>query len=467
MSEYALLIDGETILGISNNNAKGTNDVTIRDVLSWSASEPENSATADSNPLRDSFTKAVTSMGTKDGVPLALPPDILVTRILTLPALDHDSLDSMVRLAMEKFAPVSDSDLEVDYEVVGATESTTRVFAVCVPTTTLNKIAEDLEASGLLITRLDSSLLCEWHSYAKQKSLAPEAIQAILFSTASGRLDLIIADATGPLFARTFGYGLTPSDITREIMLSFMDFAAENNSKQPEAFDIVISNESKQEGLLNAVVAAVGITPTILREDSLFPYVASVLQREEQDGCIDIVPTAWREEEEESISRQNFKNGIMVAVALWVLIVASYFIIPWLQKRQTDTLDAQLKSITPAYRQISELRSRVRLISTYEDRTFSFIDKFKEICNVMPIGITLTTLSYDKGSEAIVNGKPSPGGFKLSATSETPSQVNDFVNKLNEMGYFQAAKLTGPNLDSKREHYKFEVDLRFGGENAQ
>jgi hypothetical protein len=105
----------------------------------------------------------------------------------------------------------------------------------------------------------------------------------------------------------------------------------------------------------------------------------------------------------------------------------------------------------------------VRLITTYEDRSFSFIDTFKTICEEMTPGITLTSLSYDKGSEALVNGKPSPGGFKLSGTSEASSQVNEFVDALNAMGIFQPPKLTGPNLVSGSAHYIFEIDINFGG----
>lgn len=467
MSEYALLIDGGIVFGISNTNGKGSNDITFRDVLSWTSANSENSADSNSSRLTDSFKNAVEVMAIKEGLPLALPPDILVTRILTLPATDPESLTSMVRLAMEKFAPVSDSDLEVDYEVVGATENTTRVFAVCVPNTTLNKIAEDLEASGLLITRLDSSLLCEWHSYAMRKPIDAGASRAILFSTASGRLDLIIADSTGPLFARTLGNGLSQSDITREVILSLMDFSSENGVVQPEVFDIVINDNSSSAVLISAIEGATGIIANVIPEADLFPYVGSALLREGNDGCIDIVPNTWREEEEESISRQKFKTGIIAAIAIWVIIAASFYIIPWLQARQTTALENNLKAITPAYRQVNELRSRVRLISTYEDRSFSFIDNFKNICNGMVDGITLTSLSYDKGSEALANNKPSPGGFKMSGTSEASSQVNEFVNALNAMGTFQPAKLTGPNLDSGRNRYKFEIDIRFGGNKNQ
>ena len=462
MVGYALLIDGDTVFGISNNNAKSSKDVIFSDVLSWTSHDSDNGGNSPSS-LTASFKSALEALAIKDGVPLALPPDILVTRVLTLPATDSESLSSMVRLAMEKFAPVSDNDLEVDYEVVSATESSTRVFAVCVPNSTLDKIASDLEAAGLLITRLDSSLLCEWHSYARLERISPESVKAVIFATASGRLDLIIADETGPLFARTLGNKLTQADLTREIILTLMDFSSENNATQIDAIDLVINKEASSSMLETAIQNATGISPAIIPESDLFPFVASTLLREEEDGCIDIVPNAWREEEELSISRQKFKTGIIAAIAIWVIIAASFYIIPWLQTRKTASLDKNIKALTPAYRQVNELRSRVRLITTYEDRSFSFIDTFKTICEEMTPGITLTSLSYDKGSEALVNGKPSPGGFKLSGTSEASSQVNEFVDGLNAMGIFQPPKLTGPNLVSGSAHYKFEIDIKFGG----
>ena len=250
MVGYALLIDGDTVFGISNNNAKSSKDVIFSDVLSWTSHDSDNGSNSPSS-LTASFKSAIEALAIKDGVPLALPPDILVTRVLTLPATDSESLSSMVRLAMEKFAPVSDNDLEVDYEVVSATESSTRVFAVCVPNSTLDKIASDLEAAGLLITRLDSSLLCEWHSYARLERISPESVKAVIFATASGRLDLIIADETGPLFARTLGNKLTQADLTREIILTLMDFSSENNATQIDAIDLVINKEASSSMLGN------------------------------------------------------------------------------------------------------------------------------------------------------------------------------------------------------------------------
>ncbi len=415
---------------------------------------------ADALPSRaGAMELAVRQLAAEDGIPLALPPDILAERILSLPALDGESLGSMVRLAMEKFAPVSSDDLVVAYEVVGATESATRVFAAAVPNETLDALAEDLATSGLLVTRLDSSLLCEWKSFAAAAAPA-DTCRAVVFALPSGRFDLVVADGSGPFFARTLGVPAAPADLIRELTLSLLDISSDASGAAPESVTLVAC-EGLDPAMPVAVEEAFGMAPELVPESSLAPYVESAADREAEGGCIDIVPPAWREEEKAQIADRRFRAGIVVAVVVWALLAAVLYAIPRMIDARTAAIGKERDAIAPAYRAVSDTRTRVRLIRSYEDRSRSLLDVLKQVCVEMPESIVFSSLTYEKGGESVKNGRPLPGGIKIAGDADQSQPVLDFKDVLDDMGFFVPAKLTGPTMDGSRRRFKFEIDSRF------
>ena len=463
----ALLIDDNALYGVAVPfGRRGADNGAAPAVLRWSIGTEREGAEDSGEPSSRAraLRIAVEEMSIDAGAPLALPPDILVTRVLSLPAADDESLDSMVRLKMERLAPVADDDLEVDFEIVGATETTTRVFAVAVPTATLTKVADDLAASGLAVTRLDSSLLCEWRSWATARGLPEEdASLAVVFALPSGRFDLVVADAHGPAFARTLGTPATPEDFAREVTLSFLDLSADGSAPFPTAFALV-AREGLDPAYAEALAGVAGAPPEVVPEGDLPAYVVSAAEREEQGDCIDIVPDAWRAEERAAVTRRRFIAGIATAVALWALILAGLIVAPRLVKQKTAAVDREIAALRPAYAAVADTRSRVRLIRSYEDRSHSLLDILRDVCTVMPEGVTFSSLTYEKGGESVQNGKPLPGGIKVAGDAEQSAAILAFKNALDGMGPFVPAKLTGPTMDGSRRRYKFELDSRFAEE---
>lgn len=451
------------------------------------------------SPRAEAFAAAVRELQIEDGVPLAMPPDVLVTRVMSLPAADAESIASMVRLKMEKFAPVADSELEVDYEVVGVTETETRVFAVAVPISTLDALAADLEASGLAVTRIDSSLLCEWRSLARHEGARKnegqgegqgegegqgqgedqgegqgegegegqgEGEEADIGSVyaielPSGRIDLIAADRIGPVFARTLGAGLEPEDLVRETTLSLLDLSAECPGFSAGKFILVSQNgaESRYAGAMETIS---GGTPEFLRSGDLMPFVEAAMEREDEEGCIDIVPSSWRDDENAAIAKRRFIFGVIAAVAVWVVAFATLKLIPKNIERQTASVRREIAAIMPRYGEVAELRTRVRLIQSYEDRSRSALETLRELCEAMPEDLTLATFGYEKNDENGSSGRRGgPGGIRITGDAASADSILRLKDALDEQEMFDTARLKGPTMDGQRRRHKFELDWRF------
>lgn len=477
MADYtgnALLIDGDTLHGVS---CTSQHDVFSEDAqfsfalwkFSAAPAAPtsgedgqEDGAAAPGPSRADALAAAVKELDIKDGAPLALPPDILVSRVVTLPATDSESISQMVRLEMEKFAPVSDSSLEVDYETITATEDSTRIFAVAVPVATLDAIAADLETAGLAVTRIDSSMLCEWHSLSALEARLEDSQRtplAAVFALPSGRFDFIAADDRGPVFARSLGTPASPRELSREVTLSLLDLAAERRDFAPGRF-LLVAPDGLAQDFAGAVADAAGMEVTRLPEAELQPYVRSALERDEQEGCIDIVPSAWREDEMASQRRRKFIAGAIAAVAVWAVLFAVLLAIPRAVKRQTAAIRDEIKAVMPRYTEVANLRSRVRLIQSYDDRSRSAIEVLRQLCGAMPEGMIFSSFSYDNTDDGS-RGRNVPGGVKVNGDAPDQPGILQFKNAVDEIGLFSPAKIKGPMLDGQRSRYKFELDWRF------
>lgn len=478
LERTSLYLDGDTLTGVTKadgaSNAARTfsrgfttpvpSSASPADGTPPPAEEPDENATpaetgAGDGTLAEALEEAARKLKIEDGCVIALPADRFVVRILSLPATDPESLQAMVRLQMEKIAPVAGEDLTVSSEVIAATEETTRVFAVAAPVAELDLLAEDLYKAGVKVSRLDSTLLCEWRSFT---SLAPSPVPAddpyaVLFAPPSGRLDLVVADGAGPLFARSLGTGLAPEELTREFMLSLLDAGV----SPAEIF--LVESEGRKAPLPDSAFALAGAAVTRIPAKGLVPYEESALARDTEEGHLDIIPQAWRDVEHESASRKRFFAGVGVAIVLWALLAAVVFLAPIYVKHRTAAVRKAIAQVTPAYRAVSDVRSRVRLIRTYEDRSHSPIEILRLVCAIMPEGVTLSSLQFEKTSEQPASGKGA-GGVKIVGESTQSGSALQFKDALDQAGLFAPGKLTGPTMDGKRQNYRFEIDARFLGE---
>ncbi len=412
--------------------------------------------------LAEALSLAREALHADDGCVLALPPNELVAKIISLPPVEPDAIPAMVRLQMEKFAPVSGDALEVASEVVGATEESTRVFAVAMPMAKLDALAENLSASDVRVSRIDSALLCEWRMFQDCASRPePTDCYAVLFALPSGRYDLFIADAAGPVFARSLGCHAAVESLVREIILSVLNLGEDFSGLAPERL-IYVSENPPPEELPARVDQALGIGVEWFDAATVGPYAEGVLRRDAEEGHIDIVPPTWRDIEKESVARGRFMAGVIAALLVWAVAFAALYLIPRFMERRLASVDSAIASVQPAYRTVADTRAKVRLIRSYQDRSHSLLDVLRTVCAEMPDGIVFSSISYEKGGETSGNNKTrAAGGVKIVGDADRSSTVLAFKDVLDGSGLFAPAKLNGPILDGKRQRYRFDIDSRF------
>ncbi|MBQ6923776.1 MAG: hypothetical protein IJQ73_03965 [Kiritimatiellae bacterium] len=482
--QVGLLIDGDTLYGVAARGGVVSAPQSWRftsvseaepasETKELPGAEPESPVSGDETvqrsngstvqrSLAEALASAREALHAADGCVLALPPDELVAKIISLPPVEPEAIPAMVRLQMEKFAPVSGDALEVASEVVGATEDSTRVFAVAMPMAKLDALAENLAAADLRVSRIDSSLLCEWRMFQDCAS-RPETpgCHAVLFALPSGRYDLFVADASGPVFARSLGCQDFAESLVREIVLSVLNLGEDFAGLAPERL-VYVSETAPDGELAERIDQALGIGVDWLDAAAVGPSVEGVVRRDAEEGHIDIVPPTWRDLEKQSVARGRFITGIIAALLVWAVAFAALFLIPRFMERRLEKLDTAIATVQPAYRAVADTRTKVRLIRSYQDRSHSLLDVLRAVCAEMPEGIVFSSISYEKGGETTGSGKSrSVGGVKIVGDADRSSTVLAFKDVLDGSGLFAPAKLNGPILDGKRQRYRFDIDSRF------
>lgn len=426
--------------------------------------EPEADAGKEGNSLSKAFSAAASELKISSGAVLVLPSDILISRVISVPVADTDSISSMVRLQMEKLAPVSGDELEVAWEIVSADESSTRVFAVALPVSKLDYYANAISSSGIMLARIDSSILSQWELFKSSDisaGLLPQAdgdVRAYLFQLPSGIFDFVIADSSGLIFARSLNRPATSDELVREVYLSLLDYAGENGEKIPSGL-AYISNTEPDGAAVSALAGVAGTDVTWVDANKIGPYILGAVLRDNGDERIDIIPPAWRELEHEAETRGKFIRGIIAALAVWVVLFAAFIVVPKYYQKKIDAVEANIKRITPAYNAVSDIRTKVRIIGSYEDRSHSALEALRLICSEMPDGMTFSLLKYDKGFD---DGKQKKlGGIKLSGDAPPGESVMQFKDALDKSGLFSQVTINSQQLDGKRQRERFELDARF------
>lgn len=482
IEHIGLLIDGDTIYGAVSGTGASSAAGPWRFARPAASTAPEGEAgketvapaeapgEANASELPDfagALRAARTALHADDGCVLALPSDVLISKVISLPPVEPEAIPAMVRLQMEKLSVETDDALEVASEVIGATEDATRVFAVAMPMSKLDKLAEDLSASGTVLSRIDSALLCQWRMYSDcAEKPEPADCYAVLFALPSGRSDLVIADQAGPVFARSVGVNGLDDDIVREITLSVLSLGSEFNGLEPSRL-VVVSAEAPGEDFAAKLSASLDVETVWLDAAKVGPYAEGVVRRDAEEGHLDIIPRAWREVEEQSAAKGRFMTGIYIALFIWALLAAAMYFLPRYVKHRTAAVDVALNKVTPAYRVVADTRTKVRVIRSYQDRSHSLLDVLRLVCSEMPDGITFSSLSYEKGGELMQGGKTkSAGGIKIVGDADRSTTVLAFKDVLDASEMFVPAKLTGPTMDGKRQRYRFEIDSRFIDEEA-
>lgn len=381
---------------------------------------------------------------------LALPLNRMLVKMVKVPQEANPA--EFAAPLLQEMNPFPDEPLTVSCEVVRESEDGATVIAAALPESSTDDIGEALDGEKLNVIRIDALVLGELRSC--WNALCVSNARKLVVSGCGGCISLIVLDADMPVSIRAVA---STGDLKREVMLSLLE--AEDFGGAKELQEIVVVGDVEFESPL----ASVRRIPGVSVEEAL----EGVKERSDEPNSLNVLPASWREFLEETRFKAKLVRWLSVAGGLWVLTMGVLFGVPVVYDFMTDYQRDLSKRHAKQYRNVSQMREKVKLVKKYSDHSRGALEIMKALSDRLPEGIVLNSWNFEREDES--NPK---GGVRVSGEADSADLVYDFKDAMSELAdgeeqkVFGTVLLNGPTA-SKGGKQRFDLECRFKAEDAQ
>lgn len=413
--------------------------LSLADSLGAPEKKPDGEAAEDAGmTLAEAFRAARRKFGSREAV-MAMPLASVLSRCIMLPAGARDDLASAAAAEMEEQNPFPDETLAVGCEQIEETASEIRVFAAAVPDAVSAEIAAALSESGMLASRTDVLALGWVRTLWPRIAPADPGARTVAIIDSGAGLDVVVADATGPVVLQSAGVAPQPREMSRHVTLALIE--AERTAGARKIEEIRVFSRDPAAGA--DMEGPLGAFAPVARETIEDPLggIAGVAARMADKSPFDATPAAW------AAARRNarFKRRLALfsgaALAVWAAAVAAMVCGPVVYGSMESDEAAAIKAHAKKYRNAVSLKSRVDFLHRYSDRSRSALAALLAVTEAMPAAddgdITLTRFEYQR--ESVRDGedakkKGQKGGPRpyvhITGTATGPQPIYAFRDSL-------------------------------------
>ena len=396
----------------------------------------------------------------QDAVTLCLESRAALFQFLSIPVADESEIHDMVLLKLEerKLLPLPAEEMTVAIETLDRADDALQILVAAVPTQHIDDALDRTGLSRQHVHRIDIGALAALRSLreAGQTRLFAPGRHLLLLDEA-GFWTLVVADSGSPVLVRPLGATDLPARaLLRTLRLSLLQAESERDAPDSVA-SVTVLSESPSQDLLDALRNAFHCDIQPLPADRSDPAqtpgflcAAGAARRSAENASFDLIPAAWREELATRRHRRILFQAIVIGIALWAVAAAALFLGPSLLDKAIASEEASLRTLDPAVQTVSDVRHRVRVIRTYMDRTFSPLEVFREVCLLLPDGITFTSLRYRREDSRVI----------VAATASSTALVYEFKRNIDKSEMFAESQLTsGPTSNVRTGGADFELSM--------
>ena len=362
-----------------------------------------------------------------DDVVLALPLTRLILQVLRVPSGEDPVAYATPRL--NALSPFPDESLAVSCETVRETEKGTVVIAAALPESSADDIAEALDAHKFNVTRVDSLELGQLRAGWTRLAVADGRRRLIKIKTA-GATALLVLDGDQPLSIRSVS---DAAALQREEMLSLLQ--AEDFGGPSELAETVELAEDDEA-------------------------LAGVAARSVEEGTLNALPESWATVLAETRFKAKLKTRLALAGVLWLMIMGVLFGVPIGYGYLTDHQKGLSKAHARQYREVSEVKAKVELVSKYSDHARGALEIMKAVSDLLPEGIELTGWTFKRDE-----------GVRVTGEADEAGEVYVFKDAMSKLAYgedgegekvFPTVNLKGPSASKNKQ--RFELELSYQAE---
>lgn len=411
-------------------------------------------------------------LGSDEGcreVVLGLPLTRLLVKLVRVPA-EADVVETALPV-LKAASPFPDDELTVGYEIVREGEDGKIVLAAALPESAADDIGEALDAAKLSVVRIDALVLGQLRGV--WSALGEFSGRRLVVVRSVDCLSMIVLDGDQPSAIRAIA---DETDLKREVMLSLLEAEDFGGAKKLEEIVFVHgvaepsplqggdgASPTSGEGAASSLDELSAFAPVRKIEVGSDAALVGVAERSADENALNALPESWRELLEETRFKAKLTRYLVVAIGLWVLVVAVLFGVPVGYGFLTDHQKAQSKQHQRQYAAVKEMKAKVDLIHKYSDHARGALEIMKAVSDRLPEGVTLSSWNYKRDE-----------GIRVSGDAETSEATYAFKDAMDAMTagdeedgekIFNTVNLNGPN--ASKGGYRFDLECAYLGEEEE
>ena len=400
--------------------------------------------------------------GSKEVV-LSVPLSSLLVKVSRTSVDDRDRLEETADSELGKVSPFPDETPVAGIETFAETDRELVTMFAALPEAGAVDIGDALDEAKVRVLRTDITALgwlrTLWPRIVSQPSDSPRRV--VLMDLDDG-WDIVVLDENSPSLLRGLGAISGSSELVREVTLSLLQAGAHG-----EPGEIAVFSKRNVSGeIVERLKSFAPVRIEYVEGCDANWGVDGVARRTLEGATLDVTPADWSELREESRFKKRLMVFLSAAAAGWVVAMGTLFGGPIVYEQLAERQKTICKRHSRAYREVKEMRDKVRLVQQYSDHARGTLEMLKAVSDRMPEGVTLTSFNYRRGEKLSISGE-----------ADQPTVVYDFKNALTEAAIvpaeaeedgkevaeaeklFAEVTLTGPS--KSRDTHKFSIECLF------
>ena len=399
----------------------------------------------------------------QDETSVCLPSRLALFQHLSVPTADDGEIVSMAALQLEerKSLPLPAEEMTIALEKLDRDDAGIGILATAVPTARIDELPAETGLSRAAVRRIDIGIL------AALRALRDEPRAATLFAPGRHILLLLeppdwtlaVLDAGRPVLVRCIGrIGTDLRPLLRTIRLTLIQAEAEQSRIAAEPVPVLCVAPGPEEEWTGPLARELGADVTWLMRETDALCAEGAARRGVESAAFNLVPMAWREELADQRHRRGLARTLIIGFGLWAITAAVLFLGPSLLDKAIVSEERALAALGPAVDAVRDVRHRVRVIRTYMDRSLSPLEVMREVCLLMPEGVTLGSLRYRREDARLV----------VSASATSTARVYEFKQGIDRSEMFSESQLTsGPTTNPRTGSADFELTILLAAESGE
>ena len=197
----------------------------------------------DSDKL-SSLIDFISDNGLEDvGVAVVLPADLVLSRVILVPAPNHEAIKGIVRFELEKHIPYEINDVHYGFQVLGTKDNLYTVQITVVRKDDLENITELFDRSNIKIVSVDSSQVSLFNALAHNNKLPVDGAFSLVYvrddiSMIDTFIGSVLVDSR-VINCDAINRGENKRDIVRELTAAAVSAHESAWAKRPEKVIII------------------------------------------------------------------------------------------------------------------------------------------------------------------------------------------------------------------------------------